>query len=63
MDLGGGNWTIIDIVLPILLAAVLLWAVLRNRKARRGDVDRSEQATRDVYREEEAQRRRDDGEV
>ncbi|MFL6844919.1 MAG: hypothetical protein ACJ8ER_08585 [Allosphingosinicella sp.] len=63
MDLGGGNWTIIDIVLPVLLAAVLLWAVLRNRKARRGEVDRSEQATRDVYREEEAQRRRDDGEA
>jgi hypothetical protein len=60
MDLGGGNWAIINIVGPLLLAAVLLWALLRNRKARRGDVDRSEQATRDLYREEEEKRRSGD---
>ena len=35
MDLGGGNWAIINIVGPLLLAAVLLWALLRNRKSRR----------------------------
>jgi hypothetical protein len=60
MDLGGGNWAIINIVGPLLLAAVLLWALLRNRKSRRGDVDRTEQGTRDLYREEEEKRRTGD---
>ena len=60
MDLGGGNWAIVNIVGPLLLAAVLLWVLLRNRKTRRSDVDRSEQATRDLYREEEEKRRTGD---
>jgi hypothetical protein len=60
MDLGGGNWAIINIVGPLLLAAVLLWALLRNRRSRHRDVDRTEQATRDVYREEEEKRRSGD---
>jgi hypothetical protein len=64
MDLGGGNWAIINIVGPLLLAAVLLWALLRNRRSRKDgvDTDRTEQATRDLYREEEERRRTgDDG--
>jgi hypothetical protein len=60
MDLGGGNWAILNIVGPLLLAAVLLWALLRNRKARRNETDTTEQATRDVYNEEEAKRRSGD---
>jgi len=60
MDLGGGNWAILNIVGPLLLAAVLLWALLRNRKTRDRDVDRSEQGTRDLYREEEEKRRSGD---
>jgi hypothetical protein len=61
MDLGGGNWAILNIVGPLLLAAVLLWVLLRNRKSRRGP-DNTEQATRDLYREEEEKRRTgDDG--
>jgi hypothetical protein len=59
MDLGGGNWAILNIVGPLLLAAVLLWALLRNRKSRRGGTD-TEQATRDLYREEEEKRRTGD---
>ena len=57
MDLGGGNWAILNIVGPLLLAAVLLWVLLRNRKARNRDVDRTERGTRDLYREEEEKRR------
>jgi FtsZ-interacting cell division protein ZipA len=60
MDLGGGNWAILNIVGPLLLAAVLLWALLRNRKSRKVDVDRTEQATRDLYRQEEEKRRTGD---
>jgi hypothetical protein len=61
MDLGGMNWVILDIVGPLLLVAVIAWAVLRNR-ASRGDRDRSERATRDLYRDEEERRQRgDDG--
>jgi hypothetical protein len=64
MDLGGGNWAIINIVGPLLLAAILLWALLRNRRSRKdgADPDRTEQATRDLYRDEEERRRTgDDG--
>lgn len=60
MDLGGGNWAIVNIVGPLLLAAVLLWVLLRNRKSRKSDVDRTEQGTRDLYREEEEKRRSGD---
>lgn len=62
MDLAGGHWAILNIVGPLLLAAVLLWALLRNRSSRKVDVDRTEQATRDAYDEEEEKRRTgDDG--
>jgi hypothetical protein len=60
VDTGGASWGIINIVGPLLLAAVLLWALLRNRRSRT-DVNRTEEGTRDVYdREEEARRRGDE---
>jgi hypothetical protein len=57
MDAGGGSWGIINIVGPLLFVAVLAWVLLRNRKPSKRDVDRSEQGTRDLYREEEEKRR------
>ena len=57
MDAGGGSWGILTIIGPILLAAVLLWVLLRNRKTSKRDIDRSEQGTHDLYREEEEKRR------
>lgn len=57
MGLGGGSWAIINVVGPLLLAAVLLWVLIRNRKSRKVDDDRTEQGTRDLYREEEEKRR------
>jgi hypothetical protein len=60
MDAGGGSWGIINFVGPLLLAAVLLWVLLRNRKARKIDVDRTEEGTRELYREEEEKRRSGD---
>ena len=54
MDLGGGSWGIITIVGPLLLAVVLAWALLRNRKSRPADIERTERATRELYKEEDA---------
>lgn len=52
-------WHIIDIVGPLLLLAAITWAVLRNRRARPGEIARSERGARDLRRqldEEEAER-------
>jgi hypothetical protein len=54
MDSGGGSWGIITILGPLALALVLLWALLRNRKSKPRDLDRTEQATRELYKEEDA---------
>jgi len=59
MDSGGFNWAILNIVGPLLLVIVLAWAVLRNRKSTRSEIDRTEAATRDLYREEDAAHRDD----
>ncbi len=59
MDLGGGSWGIITIIGPLLLAAVLAWALLRNRKSKPEEIDRTEAATRELYREEDAAHRDD----
>jgi hypothetical protein len=40
-------WPIITVVGPILLAVVLIWAILKNRKA--GSKRRSEQGASDLY--------------
>ena len=50
-----GQWWIIDIILPAILLAVLIWLVMRRRST--GKTGRTEQATRDLYREEEERRR------
>ena len=47
-------WIVIDIVGPLLLVAVLAWAILRNRKARPGEIARAEQGARDLRREIDA---------
>jgi hypothetical protein len=49
------QWWIIDIVLPAVLLIVLIWLVMRRRST--GKTGRTEQATRDLYREEETRRR------
>ncbi len=61
MDSGGFNWAILNILGPLLILIALAYAVLRNRKARRPeDIARTEQATRDLYREEDAAHSKDD---
>jgi hypothetical protein len=48
-------WWIIDIVLPAILLIVLVWLVMRRGST--GKSGRTEQATHDLYREEEQRRR------
>ena len=50
-----GSWWIIDIVGPAILLVVLVWLVMRRRST--GKTGRTEQATRDLYAEEETRRR------
>jgi uncharacterized membrane protein len=61
MDSGGANWAILNIVGPLLILIVLAYAVMRNRqKNKPEDIERTEAATRELYREEDAAHRRDD---
>ena len=46
---------IISIIGPAILLVVLIWLVMRRRST--GKTGRTEQATRDLYREEEERRR------
>lgn len=46
---------IISIIAPAILLVVLIWLVMRRRST--GKTGRTEQATRDLYREEEQRRR------
>ena len=55
MDLGGTNWTLI-IIGVALLVAVLLWAMLRKQGEPEAGIERTEQATGRLYREEDAAR-------
>ncbi|MFN3389377.1 MAG: hypothetical protein ACK40O_10640 [Allosphingosinicella sp.] len=61
MDLAGPEWGILTIVGPILIVIVVIWAILRNRKANTpGSVNRTEAATHELYDEEEIERRHED---
>jgi hypothetical protein len=48
-------WWLIDIVGPAILLIILIWLVMRRRST--GKTGRTEQATRDLYREEDERRR------
>jgi hypothetical protein len=49
------QWWVIDIVLPAILLVVLIWLVLKRRST--GKTGRTEQATDQLYAEEERRRR------
>ena len=49
------QWGIVNILGPAILLIVLVWLVMRKRST--GKTERTEQATRDLYREEEERRR------
>lgn len=54
MDGAGVGWSLITIIGPILLAAVILFAVIRNRQSSKASVRRTEAATRDLYKTQDA---------
>ena len=51
-------WTLVTGLGPILLLAVMIWAFMRNRKSKI-DPKITEQATRDLYKEEQRLHERD----
>src|SRR4051812_48047198 len=54
-QMGQVNWWVMDIIGPAILLIVLIWLVMRRRST--GKTGRTEQATRDLYAEEEQRRR------
>ncbi len=59
MDMGGASWALINIVAPLLLVLAIGWALYRNRKSSRAEIERTERATRDLYKTEDAAHRKD----
>jgi hypothetical protein len=53
--MGHANWWVMDIIGPAILLIVLVWLVMRRRST--GKTGRTEQATSELYAEEEARRR------
>lgn len=53
------QWTLVDIIGPAILLGLLIWLAIRWGRRRPGTRldERSEQGTRDIYREEEIRRR------
>jgi hypothetical protein len=49
------SWWIIDVIGPAILLVALVWLVMRRRSS--GKTGRTEQATDQLYREEEQRRR------
>jgi FtsZ-interacting cell division protein ZipA len=52
MTFGGFGWSLLTIVGAIVLLVVIAWAMLRNRSSK-SEIDRSEEATRRNYAEED----------
>lgn len=55
----GWLWSLITILGPILLIGAIVWAYLRNRKPRAGEIARAERGARELREElEEDEARR-----
>ena len=52
MDSGGFDWMLLTVVGALVLAAAIAFAALRNRSERQ-PVEKSEEATRRLYEEED----------
>ena len=58
MDFGALNWMTMTVIGVALLGIVIAIAALRNRSSR-GVIEKSEAATRDLYKEEDRAHRDD----
>ncbi len=54
---GDGLWSFVVIAGPIILVAALLFAILRNRGRTPREEARTEQATRELYKQQSAEDR------
>ena len=54
MTPSGGFWSLITILGPLLLGAVIAWSLLKNRKEPREKIERTERATHDRILEQDA---------
>jgi hypothetical protein len=52
-------WIIIDIAGPAVLIAALIWVFLRNRNARRGEIERADRGARELRAQLEEEEARD----
>ena len=58
MDIGGLNLFTIEVIGVIILAALLVWVVLKTRsKGKQTSNPTTERATRELYEDEERRRR------
>ena len=48
-------WAVINVVGPLLLIITLVVVFLRNRRAKRGEIERAEQGTRELYQQLDAE--------
>ena len=55
----GWLWTLITILGPLLLIGAIVWATLRNRNARPGEIARAERGARELREELERDEARD----
>jgi hypothetical protein len=56
----GWLWTLITILGPILLLGAFVWAYLRNRNPRPGEIARAEQGARELREEIERDEAREE---
>ena len=57
--MSGWLWSLVTILGPILFIGVLVWAYLRNRNPRPGEIARAEQGARELRRDLEEDEARD----
>lgn len=51
--MGSISWQLLVVIGPLVLIGAIAWAALHNRQSRRG-IQRTEQATHDLYQEQDA---------
>jgi hypothetical protein len=62
VDPSGPMWSVLTIVGPLILIAVIAFAALRNRSSK-ATRDETEAATRELYKQEDRAHRHEDDDV